>query len=202
MDFPWGSLWIPQLVIPINALSSNHSWFISSRQGTHCSLWFPRWPPNVVAVNTFQPQISRRPVGFGEGISTIWQEGESSCINEHTSRLRRWCSAPGAHSGTRESGRVVWLGVPDARGGSPRSKGLLTKGCPSLRSVFQARVLSCGFLHGYGAKAGISLDWQVPQWMWAATFSSTALVPLLRQLWWVSQNTSCYFLWGISLSLK
>lgn len=95
MDFPWGSLWIPQLVIPINALSDNHPWFRSSRQGTCCFLQFPRWPPNVVAVNTFRPQIRRQPVGFGEGISTIWQDDESSRVNESTSQplvFCTWCS--------------------------------------------------------------------------------------------------------------
>lgn len=102
-------------------------------------------------------------MGFGEGISTIWQEGESSCVNESTSQLRRWYSVPSAHSEARDSGRAVWLGVPDAGGRLENSKGHLTKRCPSLRSVFQARVLSCGFLYDYGAKAGISLDWQVPR---------------------------------------
>lgn len=146
MDFPWGSLWIPQLVIPINTLSGNHSWFVSSRQGTHCSLWFPRWPPNVVAVNTFQPQIRRQPVGFGEGISTIWQEDESSCVNESTSQLRHWCSVPGAHSGTRESGRAVWLGVPDARGwGGEQARGSSPRGVHPWGQCFRHGSCPVGF---------------------------------------------------------
>lgn len=92
-------------------------------------------------------------MGFGEGISTIWQDDESSRVNESTSRLSLWCSVPGAHLGTRESGTAKWLGVPAARGwGGGQARVSSTKWDLSLESVFQGRVLSCGFLHGPGAK--------------------------------------------------
>lgn len=48
------------------------------------------------------------------------------------------------------------------RGGVENKQGAPHQGV-SLRSVFQAQVLSCGFLHGYGTKVSISLDWQVPR---------------------------------------
>lgn len=43
-------------------------------------------------------------MGFGEGISTIWQDDDSSSVNESTSQPGLWCSVPGAHLGTRDSG--------------------------------------------------------------------------------------------------
>lgn len=92
-------------------------------------------------------------MGFGEGISTIWQDDESSCVNESTSQFSLWCSVPDAHLGTRESGIVMWLGVPAAQGwcgGQARVSS--AKRNPSLKSLFWEWVLSCGFLLGHGAK--------------------------------------------------
>lgn len=116
MDFPRGSLWIPQLVIPINTPSKQLFLVHKFKAKNLLFLRFPRWPPNVVAINTFQPQIRRQPMGFGEGISTIWQDDESPCVNESTSQLSLRCSVSGAHLGTRESSSAMWLGVPASQG--------------------------------------------------------------------------------------
>lgn len=74
-------------------------------------------------------------------------------VNESASQLSLWCSIPGAHLGTRESGIAMWLGVPAARGcGAGQARVSSTKGDPSLKSKSHKLVLSWGFLLGLGTK--------------------------------------------------
>lgn len=204
MDFPWGSLRIPQLVIPINTLSKQSFLVHKFKAKNLLFLRFPRWPPNVVAINTFQPQIRRKPMGFGEGISTIWQDDELPCVNESTSQLSLRCSVSGAHLGTRESSSAMWLGIPasqgwgggQARASSPRGRGVHPQG-PCSRSrpdpvgFFMAVELSSVLSWLAGPPVNVSCN------IFINSFGSIAETTMVSK-----SNTSCCFMLGLALSLK
>lgn len=119
-------------------------------------------------------------MGPGEGISTIWQDDESPFVNECTAWLSLLWGVLAPHLEAGESSLAEMLnaswGAQALRGGVDNKQGAPWH----CGEVYPWSQFLCSL------SVVLSLDWQVPLWTWAATSSSTALAPLLRQPWWVS----------------